>query len=170
VADANGTLRTLLVESYDLLIGRLERRFGSPELARDVLHDTYLRLERGDEIRPLSSPFGYLLRIATNIAHDRRRSARRLATVAEIETTFNLVDEYPDPARAAEAKSDFEAIGRAIAKLPPRRREILMASFQENLSSRAIAERFGLSTRTIDLELREARDYCARVLAGRAKK
>ena len=41
-------LRQLLVERYDDLRQRLARRLGSMEFATEVLHETYLRLGRGE--------------------------------------------------------------------------------------------------------------------------
>ena len=83
-----------------------------------------------------------------------------------MESVLHLVDEAPDPAREAEAKSDLAAIERALAKLPSRRRAILLAACKENLPSRLIAQRFGLSVRKIDMELKLAREFCAGELAG----
>jgi RNA polymerase sigma-70 factor (ECF subfamily) len=170
MSGANSLLRNFLVERYDHLITQLKQRLNSTELAHEALHDTYLRLERAKEIRAIDRPTGYLLRIALNLAYDRQRASARLLSVPEIETALNLVDEAPDPAREAEAKSSLQAVERALAKMPARRRAILVASFKENLPSKAIAQRFGLSVRKIDMELKEARDMCARELALRPNK
>jgi RNA polymerase sigma factor (sigma-70 family) len=164
MGDANRALRATLVNSYEYLVDHLERRLRSPELARDALHDAYLRLERSKEIEKIGNPIGLLLRVATNLARDRERKSRRLLTLAEIETAFNLVDDAPDPARTAEAISEFQAFERALAELPARRRAILLASLKERLPSRVISQRFGLSKRRVDVELKLAREHCARVL------
>jgi RNA polymerase sigma-70 factor (ECF subfamily) len=170
MSDANSPLRSFLVERYDHLIAQLKQRLNSTELAHEALHDTYLRLERSKEIRTIEQPTGYLLRIAMNLAHDRQRAGARLLSIGEIETALNLVDEAPDPAREAEGRSSLQAVERALAKMPARRRAILVASFKENLPSKLIAQRFGLSVRKIDMELKEARELCARELALPPKK
>jgi RNA polymerase sigma factor (sigma-70 family) len=169
MSDANGILRNALVESYDHLLEQLERRLRSSELAREALHDTYLRLERGNEIRLIEKPVGYLLSIAINIARDRQRRARFFATGAEVENALHLADETPDPAREAEAKSEVAALLRAISKLPPRRQAILLACYRDNQTPAEIARRFDLSKRSINAELKLAREYCIRILSGRAK-
>jgi RNA polymerase sigma-70 factor (ECF subfamily) len=170
MTDANGALKDTLVERYEYLLGHLTRRLQSAELARDALHDTYLRLGRIGEIPSVSKPLGYLLRIAMNLARDRQRSSRRLASMAEIETVLDLVDGGPDPGQTAEMRSEFRAFELALTGLSPRRRAILLASFNEDLPSREIARQFGLSTRMIDRELKLAREYCARVLLKPVKK
>jgi RNA polymerase sigma-70 factor (ECF subfamily) len=168
--DGNIPLRTVLVESYERLLQLLERRLLSRDLAREALHDTYLQLERGKEIRPIEHPLSYLFRIALNVARGRQRAGRRLLSVAEIEETFDLVDDTPSPAKTVEDRSELEAFERAFAALPPRRQAILLASFSENLSSTEIARRFGLSKRMIDMELKLARETCAGAIMKWPKK
>jgi len=68
VEPTKGVLRNLLLSSYEDLANWLTRRLGSQELAREALQETYLRLERGNEIGPVHSPKAYLLRTAINIA------------------------------------------------------------------------------------------------------
>jgi RNA polymerase sigma-70 factor (ECF subfamily) len=170
MSDANVPLRAVLVESYDLLVKQLERRLSSSELAHEALHDTYLGLEGGREIRPISQPIGYLIRTAINFARMRQRAGKRLLSVAEIETAYQLADEAPNPAMVAEAVSELEAVKRAYETLPLRRKAILLASAKEGLSSREIARRYGLSIRTIDLELQAAREHCARLVKKNQKK
>jgi RNA polymerase sigma-70 factor (ECF subfamily) len=170
MADANASLRVVLVERYSRLVQLLERRLRSPELAREALHDAYLHLESSKEVTSVNNPFGYLIGIAINCARLRQRSGKRHTLATEIETALDIVDNTPDPARIAEARSDLEAVERALETLPARRRAILLASFSENLPSREIAKRFGLSTRMIDKELKLAREHCAKALVIKRKK
>ena len=170
MSDANLTLRELLARRYDHLLDQLSRRLQSAELAREALHDTYLRLERGKEIREVQNPLGYLFRIAINVAHDRLRSRRRVLGFLDIESAFDLPDDAPDPAREAEAKSELLVFQRALAEMPGRRQAIFLAFFSEGLTVKEIARQFGLSSRMIDLEIRKARDHCARALNEQRKK
>ena len=170
MTDANRPLRAVLVERYDELVSQLEKRLSSRDLAREALHDAYLRLESGTEIVNVRRPAGLLLTIAFNLARDRLRSGKRLALFAEIETVLSLADSAPGPAQTVEARSDLEAVEKVLAELPARRRAILLASSKEHLPSREIARQFGLSTRKIDMELKLAREHCARALFGKARK
>jgi len=168
--EANISLRAVLVKQYDHLVRQLERRLKSADLAQDALHDAYISLERGKEIRPLERPVGYLYRIAVNLARKKLRANQRLLSVAEIETEYDIADEAPDPAKVMEAVSELDAVKRALADLPERRRAILMAASQESLPSREIAKRFGLSVRKIDKELQLAREHCFRVAKRQRRK
>ncbi len=49
-------LRDLLSDQYDELRVRLTRRLGSEELARESLHETWVRLNRHDDVGPEQSP------------------------------------------------------------------------------------------------------------------
>src|SRR5262249_17370078 len=142
-------LRRLLVAGYDDLKRRLTRRLGSADLAAEALQDTFLRLECAGEIGPGSSPRAYLLRIPPNIAPNRRISENRRLTVPETDALLEMPDETPDPARAAEARSEIAALKRALAELPARRRDIFLAAWVEELPHQQIAERFDVSVRTI---------------------
>lgn len=155
------TLRQRLLVSYEDLKSRLARRLGSSELAGDALQDTFLRLECAGEIGPVGNPDAYLFRTALNVAADHRRAERRRLTSVEIEAVLDLADETPNPARITEARSDIEALRRALAELPSRRREIFLAAWLYGVPRQQIADHFGVSLRTIKVELKHAREHCA---------
>jgi RNA polymerase sigma-70 factor (ECF subfamily) len=162
VADSSRTiLRSLLVADYSDLSRRLTRRLGSSDLAYEALQETYLRLDRTAKLGPVRSPKSYLWRIAVNIAADRRRSEARRLTAGEVDSLLEIADESPDPGQAAEARSEIEALKRAIAELPPRRRAIFLAVRVDEVSTRELAERFGVTKRTIEIELKQAVEHCA---------
>ena len=56
VATGRAFLRQLLVSSYDDLKRRLTRRFGSADMATEVLHETWLRLDQIAEIPAVRRP------------------------------------------------------------------------------------------------------------------
>jgi RNA polymerase sigma-70 factor (ECF subfamily) len=163
-------LRDALLESYDDLMRRLTRRLRSSDLAHDALQDTYLRIERGGRLGPVDHPRSYLLRIAVNFAYARQRADRRLLTAAEIDVALQVIDEKPDPAQAAELKSELAALDRALEKLPKRRRAIFLAAWQDGLSPPEIAKRFGISTRTVYVDLKLAQEFCSDILDISGKK
>lgn len=171
MADAGwSTLRDLLIESYDDLFRKLTRRLRSSELAQEALQDTYLRLERGGQLGEVGHPAAYILRIATNLAHDRRRAERELATAEEIEAALEIADDRPDPATITEAKSELAVVERALEKMSLRRRAIFLAAWKEHLSSREIARKYDLSVRQINAELKRAREQCIVALRKASKK
>jgi RNA polymerase sigma factor (sigma-70 family) len=163
-AVARGALRALLTDSYNDLKRRLARRLGSVDAAGDVLHETYLRLERFDRLAPVGNPQAYLLRMALNVAFDHERAQKRLLTAVEIHDLWRLGDDTIDPETIAADRSEVALFKAALRELSPRSREILMAARIEELPHEVIAMRFGISTRMVQHELRSALEHCAKRL------
>ncbi len=158
------SLRQTIVLRYDTIRMRLARSLGSRELADDVLQETYLRFHRSDVVGAILQPESYIFRVALNIATDKRREERRRASQAEVLAAIRLQDDSPDLSREVEARSEVEALKRALARLPARRRAILIAARVDGLSHEAIAARFNISRTTVQKELRRAVDHCVEQL------
>jgi len=155
-------LRDFMLQRYDDLKARLTRRLGCPDLASDALQDTWLRLEGKEELGPVDSPGPYLMRMAVNVAVDQQRVENRRLTVAEAEVLLHIADPAPGPERIAEGRAELDALTRAMGELPARQRDILLAVRVEGLPQNDIAERLGVSLRTVERELRNAHENCAR--------
>jgi RNA polymerase sigma-70 factor (ECF subfamily) len=154
-------LRDLLLTDYSVIDRQLTRKLGSADLASDVLQETYLRLEGMDELGSVRSPKAYLFRIALNIANDRRRTESRRLTAQEVDCLLDIPDDRPSPAREIEYRSEFDVLKRAIAELPERRRQVLTLSRIEGVPNREIAERLGVTVRTVETDLKQAIEHCA---------
>jgi RNA polymerase sigma factor (sigma-70 family) len=146
-------LREVLVEQYEEAKLRLTRSLGSEDLARESLHETWLRLNHTGEAGSVERPFAYVLRIAFNIARDRLRAENRRARRSEIGAVLGIADPAPGPDQQAQARLELAALEHAIRDLPERSRAILLASRLEGLTHRAIADRLGISKRTVQYEL-----------------
>ncbi|MGJ7546340.1 RNA polymerase sigma factor [Variovorax sp. LT1R16] len=155
-------LRSFLVSRYDELKQRLARRLGNAEQAGDALQDTWLRLESRDDVEGVRDPAAYLLRVAVNLAYDQSGKQSRLVTRDEIDALLDEVpDSAPGPAQIAEDRSEMAALVSLIARMPARRRQILVMVRWEHLPQREVAARLGISLRTVEKELKEAHDFCA---------
>ena len=161
-------LRKLLLADYSGLDRRLTRRLGSADFASDVLQETYLRLEGMKDIGPVRSPKAYLFEIALNIANDRKRAESRRLTVDEVDRLLEIPDDRPDAARVLEDRSEIERLRSAIAELPERRRQVLLLSRVEGMPNREIAKLFGVTVRTIEIDLKQAVEHCAERLQRRS--
>ncbi|WP_347900608.1 RNA polymerase sigma factor [Pseudomonas purpurea] len=151
----------LFLTSYDDFKVRLRRRLGSEDLANDVLHETYLRVDRMEEPLNLSQPNAYLYRMALNIAADRRQSDARLLTGSEVEELLHVGDDTLDPARVVGGQKDIQSLLSALYELPARRRKIFIAARLEEAPHLEISRRFGISTRMVEKELKAALGHCA---------
>ncbi|MBV8924424.1 MAG: RNA polymerase sigma factor [Bradyrhizobium sp.] len=158
------SLRQALSADYEGLIKRLSRCLGSSDLAREALHETFLRVDRVSEAVTVHSPADYLFRIAVNLAKDRRKSDRRLLNAAEIAAIMDIPDDRPDPSAVVEARIEVDALEKALAQLPARQREVFVSAHLEHLPHSDIAARFGINVRTVEFDLRHALEDLSRRL------
>ncbi|EPJ75938.1 MULTISPECIES: sigma-70 family RNA polymerase sigma factor [Pseudomonas] len=151
----------LFLTSYEDFKVRLRRRLGSEELANDVLHETYLRVDRMVDTQEIAQPNAYLYRMALNIAADRRQADARLLTGDEIEELLQVSDEALDPARVVGGQKELQTLLKALYELPARRRKIFIAARLEEAPHLEISQRFGISTRMVEKEIKAALGHCA---------
>ena len=143
----------------------LARLTDDPSAADDLLQEAYYRFLRVE--RPYASDAlrkNYLYRFATILAHDRRR--RHIELVA-------LPD--PDAADAPHAGVDESAraakridLNRALSRLKPRERALLLLAYSQGSSHLEIAESLGLKTGSVKALLFRARRRLAALLQAPA--
>ena len=148
---------------YEHEAPRLKRRLArraSPEKAGDLVQSAFLRLlGLGPErLAHIDQPRAYLNRIADNLAKDDNKSAVRRCESLHLDIA-TCATAAPDPLAALEARDMLRRIEAAITRLPDRTREIFMAHRFEDLTYNEIADRLGLSVKTVEkhisLALRE---------------
>src|SRR6185369_5785603 len=59
------------------LLRFISRQNVSPEEAKEIVQETYCRLQQVPQVETLESPRGYLFRTAINLARDTKRQRRR---------------------------------------------------------------------------------------------
>lgn len=158
-------LKRMLADEYDALRRQLAKQVGSEDLAGDALQDTFIRLSRGGEIADnLESPRGYLYQIAFNFARGRTRQEKRRLGLVDIDATLEAVDDQPSPEDVVAARSDLQAMERALAELPTRRREIFVLAWFDGVPNSEIAVRYKISLRMVQIEVRRATEEVTRRL------
>lgn len=157
-------VRLQFLACYDALRKRLKYRLGSEDLANDVLHETWLRVEKMDDAQTIYNPAAYLYRTALNVANDQHHNMPRLLLVGEIDELLQAEDELQDPARITAGRNELDELRQALRLLPFRQREILIAARMEERSHQEIAQRFGISKRMVEKELKAALDFCGQRL------
>jgi RNA polymerase sigma-70 factor, ECF subfamily len=155
-------LREQLVRDYFKLRNRLGRRLGSADAATEVLHEAYLRLGVADSAAAVRNPEAYLYRTALNVAADNREADRRWVDKAAIEALRHRDDCELDPEEIVAARQEWQGLLAALDQLPARRRAVFLAARLEQLPLREIAARFGVSTDTVDRELKQTFEFLAK--------
>ena len=143
----------------------LARITGDRALADDLLQESYYRFLRAERsFDSESHRRNYLYRIATNLAHDRHRSRRGIVNVPlPAEHERSALASGDDVAGDAERRTD---LGRAMAQLKPREREMLWLAYAQGSSHEEIAETLGLRRASIKMLLFRARRRLAALLTG----
>jgi RNA polymerase sigma-70 factor (ECF subfamily) len=139
-------LRRLLVSGYEDLKRRLTRRFGSADMATEVLHETWLRLDHATEIGTVQRPKSYLYRMALNVAIGRRRADTSWFGKAELEVLLRSGDDQLDPEHIVSMRSEIAALEHVLGELP----------------YRDIAKRMGISLRSVEREMSRAFEHCGK--------
>jgi RNA polymerase sigma-70 factor (ECF subfamily) len=113
----------------------------------DVAQEVFLRLLRYERAELIEHPQAYLYKMAANVAaewsirvrHARPHEAKWLEDLIAEEKAGDLASEH-------ELQDELE---RALMALTPRQREVLQLQFYESLSRTQIAQRTGLTERTV---------------------
>jgi RNA polymerase sigma-70 factor (ECF subfamily) len=135
------------------LWGYLQHASGRPDVADDLLQETYCKflLSKAPAMDEAESR-SYLFRIATNLLHNRVRS-RDDAALEEPAERGAQTDE--------DARLDVRA---AMRHLKPRERELLWLAYVEGMSHAEIAAATGLGAMSIRILLYRARQKASAFL------
>lgn len=144
------------------LRGLLLRR----EDAEDVAQETYVRLvsAAGTEQSELHVR-ALMFRAATNLAYDRFRQ-RRTHGRHDDGAVAALPDETPHAERIVAMDQALRVVERTLLRLPLRCRQVFLLRTSHEWSYEAIAQRLGVSKRTVEREMQAALGACERALRG----
>lgn len=149
----NARFEALYREQAPRLQRRLRAKLRSPEDARDVLQDAFVRL-LGARTMP-REPAAFLNRIVRNLVIDRAR--RQSARGPEV--PLSRSDEPWTHATQSEAieLAQTRALYRAsVDALPKRTREVFLLHRLDGLAYKDIAALLGISIRTVEWHVAEA--------------
>jgi RNA polymerase sigma factor (sigma-70 family) len=146
----------LFREHNDSLVQFLTSRLHSPQEAREVAQEAYVRVLSLDTPGAVSFLRAFLFKTASNIAIDRIRHRQRCPHSNDV----SLFDELPEtrtPDAHAEGREGIALMHRLLAELTPKCRLAFLLHKVDGLSTREIGERMSLSERQV-------RDYILRAL------
>jgi RNA polymerase sigma-70 factor (ECF subfamily) len=125
---------------------------GNPDLADDIVSETFIRLWNARSRVDLPTVRGYLFAIARNLflqqlRHDGHR--------AELPT--HVLDREPGPEQQASSRDDLRAVLAALQQLPEIDRAALLMRADEELSYQEIAAALGISVVSARVKVHRAR-------------
>ena len=155
---------------YSGLCAFAEKITGSQAAAEDIVQDLFVTLWIKNEQTLISSSLkNYLFTSVKNrsldfLKHEKTKAKRLNKLIPSERPTENLSNLW---FAEAELKQRLE---KCLEKLPPRCKEILVLSRFEGLKNQEIAERLGISKRTVELQisnaLKQLRTYLKLFLAA----
>lgn len=153
---AEPALASAYGEQRALLLRLLTARLGSATDAEDALQDLWLRIVAGPA-GPVDNPAAYLMRMANNIATDRRIAARRrVALETHWAESGDSAHDLPTPEREALARDALHRVDATIAAMPERMRAAYRLFRIEQVPQREIAARLGISLSAVEKLLQRA--------------
>ena len=143
--------RVIIERYHDALMGFLTRLTGQRQLAEDVFQDTFLQLHQSLETFDSSRRFKpWLFTIAANKGRDALRKIQRRptvslsATVDESGEGRSFVDlmgnDDPDITKNLSNEDLSALVQKAVDRLSPRLREVLLLAYFQRMSYAQIAE------------------------------
>lgn len=141
------------------LYGLARRRVGRED-AEDVVQDAYLRLLQLERNGELAHARGYLFRVAANVSVDwiRKRRTRSAYLVDNVEFEDIRVGGSAHAAISADVIT-MHSVQLCLSKLPRCCREAFLLNRLYGLSYPEIAERLGVSLRTVNRNVTRAVDH-----------
>ena len=161
-------LERLFREHYAALCAFAHGYLASADAAEDLVQDLFVAIwhnparwrEAGDALRPL------LYVAARNRALDMLKH-QRVRDRHAAGLTLMLEESTPPAADALLAHQEVQqALERAVAALPDRARDIYRLSRDHGLTSRQIAERLGISVKTVETQMGRSLKRLRLALAG----
>jgi len=139
---------------------RYLRAHGAGHAAEDLLQELWFKAA-SHAGGPIASPRNYLFRAATNLMIDYRRAEsqgqrREKEWSGLADRLGNSVANDPGPERGLDAQRRLTIVERELQKLPPRALAIFREHRLDGATQREIAARFGVSTSTVESDLRQA--------------
>lgn len=150
-------LRAIFDRHYPLLLTDIYRLIPDEDTCKDLAQEVLVELWRKRaELDIHTSLRAYLRRAAVNRALNFIKTSKKIVLEEPEERHF----EADDSARQLQMKDRQEnleqALAEAIERLPEKCRLVFTLSRFENLSHRAIAEKLGISVKTIENQITKA--------------
>jgi len=138
------------------------RLFGSDDPG-DVVQEAFVRIAACAPGAAMRRPEAYLNRIVRNLLIDRsRRHARRHGPFCVVDETDLAI--APDQAHAIEVADLHAAYRAAVDNLAPRTRQVFLLHRADELDYRTIADKLGISVRTVEWHIAQALTHLDKAL------
>ncbi|MCB0524561.1 MAG: RNA polymerase sigma-70 factor [Saprospiraceae bacterium] len=150
-------LRSIFDKYYSHLIGVIYRMIPDVDTCQDLAQEVFVELwNKRETINIQSSLQAYLRRAAINRALNHIKTQKR--TILEDAEKFGDKEDITEQELGIQVKKENQekALHNAIDALPERCRIVFTLSRFENMSHKEIAEKLGISVKTIENQITKA--------------
>lgn len=151
-------------ERHEQLTNYLYYMVHSRENAEELAQETYFRFLKQTPQAAILDLNAFLFTIASNLARDHLRAAKRDREREFVALDDNMPDHKPDPEAVIAKRCVEQQLPRAIASLPNKTREIFLLYRADELSYKQIALRLNISERNVEHHLHQALMQCRNFL------
>ena len=151
-----GAFQILYERHHRPVFGFLARSVRDRQTAEDLLQETFLRVFASRQAyRPLAPFRAWLYTIARHLVVDQMRRAGPSAALIE-DSSEDVADPQASALERAEAQGLGERLERAVARLPPVQREVVLLSRMGGLTHEEISRVTGASPEAVRVALHRA--------------
>lgn len=150
-----------------MLMNFLRQNWRNASDLEDLRQEVYTQLLTAADDRIPDHPKAFLMMTARNLLVDRIRREQivPIDAVADLDVLTAALD-APGPDRSVIARDVLRKLHGALDRLPPRSREAIILRRIEGLSRREIAQRMGISEKTVAEHITKGMRSLASILFG----
>jgi RNA polymerase sigma factor (sigma-70 family) len=154
--------------TYEAALERyLTRNSRNRDDVSDLRQEVYVRVyEAAKRDRP-AAPKAFLFSTARHLLIDRARRGRVVSIEAagDLHDLNVLVDEM-SPERRLDGRQELKQLSNAFGLLPSKCREVVWLRKVDEMSQNEVAQRLGISVRTVECQVQKGMRILARALFG----
>ena len=157
------------VQPHDAMLRAwLAGRFGGQLDVDDLVQEAYVRVLRARDAGELHAPKAFLFATARNLALDHLRRHHVTHTRSLVESDLsNVLDEHGDVPETVARNQELALLTEAIQSLPDRCRQVFTLRSVYGMTQREIAEKLGISDRTVAAQLAIGVEKCTEFMLRR---
>ena len=155
----------LFIRYQERLYNSIMQMVGSAAIADDIVQDAFLRaFQKLDTFRGDSQFYSWLFRIAINLRRGYFHTSRREALMTDLGSLVDQPAQDRSPSSQLVIKEARERVRKALTRIEPHHRKILVLREFDRLSYEAIGSQMGVGLGTVRSRLSRARARIRREL------
>lgn len=156
-------IETIFLTHQSELQLHLARIVDCPEIAADLVQESFIIFLRERQKEIIDHPRGFLFKIARNLAYDHIKHRKVTQNYEQTEDpTLLPLSESPSTEKLASIDERLAAIAQILDELPPRTREIFVLNRVYGMTYVETAKELGISDSAVEKHMAKALLHCHR--------